>query len=134
MTSQSLERKVPSASSACFLPGKDIPAERVGEGVLRQVMGYDPSILLARVLFEAGGVGEIHDHPHSQVTYIESGEFEVYIGGETRLLSAGDGFYIPPNTSHGAVCKKAGALIDVFSPVREDFLDEGDEASPAGRE
>ena len=113
-----------SASSARFLAGSDIPEEKVGHGMLRQVMGYDPSILLARVVFEEGGVGEIHDHPHSQVTYIESGEFEVSIGEETRLLGAGDGFYIPPNTSHGAVCKKAGALIDVFSPAREDFLED----------
>jgi quercetin dioxygenase-like cupin family protein len=36
---------------------------------------------------------------------------------------SGDAFYIPPNVIHGAVCLEAGVLIDVFSPMREDFIE-----------
>ena len=53
---------------------------------------------------------------------MESGMFEVQINGEKKALRAGDAFYIPPNVMHGAVCLEAGVLIDVFSPMREDFI------------
>ena len=108
-----------------FLLGDQTPRESVGEGLTRQLFGFDDAILMARVEFEVGAVGEVHAHRHSQVTYVESGEFDVYIDGVETRLGPGDGFYIQPNLDHGAVCRKAGVLIDVFSPVREDFLEQG---------
>ncbi|WP_254070951.1 cupin domain-containing protein [Pedobacter sp. L105] len=51
-----------------------------------------------------------------------SGVFETTIGDQQRVLNPGDGFYIPSNEVHCVVFKKAGVLIDVFSPHREDFL------------
>lgn len=104
--------------------GSSTPKETVGEGLVRQLFGYNDAILMARVEFDLGAVGEIHAHPHSQVTYVESGEFDVHIDGVVKRLGPGDSFYIHPNLNHGAVCRKAGVLLDVFSPVREDFLDE----------
>lgn len=105
-----------------FLFGKDLPWDEVGPGLTRQIQGYDDKILLARVLFEKGAIGEVHEHHHSQVTYVVSGEFELQIGDEKKILKEGDGFYIPPHVLHGAVCLKKGELIDVFSPIREDFF------------
>ena len=105
-----------------FLFGEDIAWEKVGEGMYRQIMGYDDKILMARVKFDKGGIGAVHEHHHSQVTYVVSGEFEVKIGEEKKILKAGDSFYIPPHVYHGAVCLEAGELIDVFSPIREDFF------------
>ncbi len=105
-----------------FLFGKDIKVEQVADGLHRQIMGYNNQIMMVRVTFEEGSEGYVHDHYHSQTSYIESGEFEVNVNGVIKTLGPGDAFFIPPNVSHGAVCKKAGVLIDVFSPVREDFL------------
>ena len=51
------------------------------------------------------------------------GKFEFHIDGEKQIVKAGDGVYIPPNAVHGAVCLEDGILIDVFSPIREDFMD-----------
>ena len=104
--------------------GDRTPCESVGEGLTRQLCGYDDSILMARVEFEAGAVGDLHSHTHSQVSYVQSGEFDVSIDGVDTRLGPGDSFYIAPNLRHGAVCRKAGILIDVFSPVRDDFLGE----------
>ena len=104
--------------------GDRTPCESVGEGQTRQLCGYDDSILMARVEFEAGAVGDLHSHTHSQVSYVQSGEFDVSIDGVDTRLGPGDSFYIAPNLRHGAVCRKAGILIDVFSPVRDDFLGE----------
>ena len=106
-----------------FLFGKDIPWETVGKGVKRQIMGYDDKIMLVNVDFEKGGIGPMHEHYHSQVTYVVSGKFELTIGKETKTVQTGDSFYIPPHVLHGAVCLESGKLIDVFSPIREDFME-----------
>jgi len=102
--------------------GARTPRESVGEGLVRQLFGYDDSILMAKVDFEAGAVGAVHAHTHAQVSYVVSGEFDVFIDGVETRLGPGDSFYIEPNLDHGAVCRKAGVLIDVFSPIRDDFL------------
>ena len=100
----------------------ETPWEQVAEGLSRQIMGYDGKIMLVKAKFEVGAVGQLHKHYHSQVTYVESGEFEMTIGDDIRIIKAGDSYYIPPQIMHGCVCKKPGILVDVFSPAREDFL------------
>ena len=107
-----------------FLLGNEEPTEVVDEGITRQILGFNDQIMMVKVWFEAGSQGYVHSHFHSQVTYVESGEFEVTVGESTRTLSAGDCFYMEPDAPHGAICKKKGVLIDVFSPLRSDFLEE----------
>ena len=105
-----------------FLFTDQLEWEEVGPGLKRQIMGYDDKILMARVLFEKGAIGTVHEHFHSQATYVVSGRFELQVGEEKKEIGPGDGFYIPPHVPHGAVCLEKGELIDVFSPVREDFF------------
>lgn len=105
-----------------FVLKSQTPIEEIGPGLKRQILGYNNKIMAVRAIFEEGAVGEMHKHPHSQVAYVESGKFDVTVGDETKTLVAGDSFYVAPETMHGAVCKEAGCLIDMFSPVREDFL------------
>lgn len=100
----------------------ETPWENVAEGLSRQIMGYDGKIMLVKAKFETGAVGQLHKHYHSQVTYVASGEFEMTIGEDIRIIKAGDSYYIPPEVMHGCVCRQPGILIDVFSPAREDFL------------
>ena len=111
-------------SSKHFINGNEAETVVVGEGVIRKNLGFDDSLFVARVSFEADSIGYTHSHPHSQVAYVESGVFDFTVGTETRRLEAGDCAYIPPGTEHGATCVEAGVLIDCFSPVREDFLDD----------
>jgi len=111
--------------SSAFQVQEDIPWTTVAPGIQRQVYGYDQSIMLVKVKFEKGAVGAVHDHPHVQVSYVESGEFAVTIGDEKKVVKAGDGFYVAPGTLHGCECLEAGVLIDVFSPHRTDFLLDG---------
>jgi len=107
-----------------FVTAAPDSAEQVDPGITRQILGYGPDLMAVKVWFEEGAEGYQHHHPHTQVAYVESGEFEATIDGETKLLRAGDSFYVAPNQLHGAVCKKAGVLIDIFTPQREDFLEE----------
>lgn len=110
------------ATSKEFLIGSELAWETVGEGVQRQITGYDDKIMMVNVKFDTGGIGPLHQHHHSQVTYIARGKFEMTIGDEKRILKAGDSFYIPSNVLHGLTCLEEGLLIDVFSPIREDFM------------
>ncbi|NIJ45761.1 quercetin dioxygenase-like cupin family protein [Wenyingzhuangia heitensis] len=105
-----------------FLFDSETAWESVGNGVQRQIMGYDDRIMLVKAKFETGGIGQMHEHHHSQVTYVVDGAFELTIGETTKMVKGGDSFYIPPHVMHGAICKEAGLLIDVFSPIREDFM------------
>lgn len=108
--------------SAVFQYEKDIKWDDAEPGVVRQVMGYDGQVMLVKVKFQKGAVGKAHHHYHTQVSYVASGKFEVTIGGKKTILSAGDGFYVEPDTEHGVVCLEAGMLIDTFSPMRETFI------------
>ena len=105
-----------------FVQNEAIEWEQLDEKIRRKVMAYDKSLMLVKVDFKAGGVGVLHQHPHVQITHVESGVFEVTIGGEVKTLKAGDSFYVAPHVLHGAVCIETGILIDVFSPIREDFV------------
>ena len=91
-------------------------------GVNRQIMAYDGQLMMVKVKFDKGAVGSMHEHYHSQATYVVSGKFELTIGDKKEILSAGDGYYVAPDELHGCVCIEAGILIDTFSPVRADFL------------
>lgn len=111
-----------SIQSNIFQVSDETPWEQASPGITRQIFGYDDKVMLVKAKFEQDAVGAMHQHHHSQVTYVESGAFEMTIGDDVKLLKTGDGFYVPPNTLHGCVCKEPGILIDVFSPHREDFL------------
>ena len=122
--SSKIKEKMKSfGSSKEFNFGKDIQWDEVGDGVRRQIMAYDDTIMLVNVEFKKGGIGQMHKHYHAQVTQVVSGSFKVTIGDETKVLNGGDAFYIPPNVMHGAICLEDGILIDVFSPIREDFME-----------
>ena len=108
--------------SELFVLGDVAEKKDVGGGVVRQIMGFNDSLMVVRVRFAENAVGYTHAHPHSQVAYVESGVFDFSVGDETRRLQPGDCAYIPPNVEHGARCIEAGVLLDIFSPAREDFL------------
>ena len=105
-----------------FIENDDVNWEETAPGIKRKIMSYDERLMVVKVSFEKGAVGTLHQHYHTQITHIESGTFEVEVSGEKKVLKGGDAFYIPPNAMHGAVCLEPGVLIDIFSPMREDFI------------
>lgn len=108
--------------SEALLVANELPWDNAGEGVKRQILGYDNQLMLVKVAFEKGAIGTPHRHPHVQSSYVVSGKFKVTIDGETRTLVAGDGYHVAPNLLHGCVCLEKGMLIDTFTPMRADFL------------
>jgi quercetin dioxygenase-like cupin family protein len=74
------------------------------------------------VNFEKDGEGAVHTHPHSQSTYVISGRFRFNVDGEAVEVGPGDTLAFPPNIPHGTLCLEAGTLLDIFTPMREDFI------------
>lgn len=108
--------------SQVFQSENDIEWEDASPGIQRKIYGYNDQIMLVVVKFQEGAIGAVHQHVHTQVSYVESGAFELTIGEEKKVLKKGDGFFVPSNVLHGSVCIESGVLIDVFSPMREDFI------------
>jgi unsaturated pyranuronate lyase len=68
-------------------------------------------------------VTAVHSHPHEQMTLVERGRVIFTIGNVQRTASAGDVLHFPSQMSHGAtMLDEEVVLIDIFSPIREDFL------------
>ncbi len=101
---------------------KEVEWLDLGGGIKRKVMAYDDQMMVVKVAFEAGGIGAMHSHPHTQASYVASGKFDITIDGKTKTLKGGDVYFVPSDLEHGAVCLEDGELIDVFHPLREDFL------------
>jgi quercetin dioxygenase-like cupin family protein len=91
-------------------------------GVRRRILQAQGRLMLMEVRFAAGAAGYEHSHVHEQISYCVAGRFEYSLDGRTLLLSEGESVYVPSNTRHGAKALDQGALIDVFTPVREDLL------------
>jgi quercetin dioxygenase-like cupin family protein len=62
-----------------------------------------------------------HSHEHEQVGYVVSGRLEFTIGDQIRELGAGDAYLMPSNVVHSTRALEDSVVIDVFSPVREDY-------------
>ena len=96
--------------------------EKLNDKLERKIMVYEDKMMMVKVRFQKGGIGDLHKHEHVQQSYVISGSFEVNIEGIKEILSAGDVFYIPSDTMHGVVCLEKGELLDVFTPYRKDFI------------
>lgn len=67
-----------------FVFNQDIPMEDLGEGISRKVLAHSDNMMSVEVHFEEGAIGPMHSHPHEQLTYVLSGEFEFTIGDEKK--------------------------------------------------
>ena len=108
--------------SDSFFKSQNANWEHADPGITRQIIAHNNDLMLVSVKFEKGAVGTLHAHIHSQGSYVVSGKFKITISGRSKILEAGDGFFVPPNALHGAECIEPGILIDSFNPSRQDFL------------
>ncbi len=106
-----------------FVFNSDMKLEEFENGPNRKVLAYTDNMMAVEVFFDDGTVAALHSHPHEQLTYVISGEFEFTIGEETKIVKAGDTLYKEPNIIHGAKCLKKGVLLDTFTPMRKDFVE-----------
>ncbi len=101
---------------------EDIEGEKAGEGVVRRILSYTDELMVVQNHFQKGAVGALHHHPHTQITYVVSGQFEFEIAGEKKVVNTGDSMLKRDGIEHGCVCLEEGILLDIFAPMREDFV------------
>jgi quercetin dioxygenase-like cupin family protein len=107
---------------AKHLNWSSIPVEHPAEGIERQMI-VGGNLMICRFRFAPLLVTPEHDHPHEQMTIVERGRVRFFIEGKERIATAGDVLHFPPFCWHGAtMMEDEVVLIDIFSPVREDFL------------
>lgn len=101
---------------------EEIGAENCAEGVNRKILAYADEIMCVENHFEKGAVGALHQHPHTQITYVVSGKFEFEVDGVKKVVQQGDALLKRDGIRHGCVCLEEGILLDVFTPMREEFV------------
>ena len=105
-----------------WVPHDEVLPQSGGAGVTRRILAYNDGLMCVENTFEKGAVGALHSHPHTQITYVVSGRFQFTIGDTTREVGPGDTMLKQDGVRHGCVCLEPGILLDIFTPMREDFV------------
>lgn len=106
-----------------YVINSDKKYQDLGEGVLRKVLAYSDNIMNVELLFEAGAKGAMHKHVHEQIGYVIEGSLIFHEEGKDDVtLNTGDTYIVAPNVSHGIDCLTKVKLLDIFTPMREDFI------------
>ncbi len=93
------------------------------DGAERRVLSYGGNMMLVEFTFDAGAESWLHSHPHEQVGYVVSGEIDFNMEGHAPVrLRAGGSYYVPPDVKHNITTYAPTVLVDVFTPLRQDFI------------
>jgi quercetin dioxygenase-like cupin family protein len=98
-----------------------IELEQLNPLMTRQVI-HGERITIARLQFRKGAVVHEHSHGNEQITMLEQGKLLFTIDGEQKTLLAGQALQIPSNAVHKVEVLEDSLAMDVFSPVREDWI------------
>ncbi|MBN1470948.1 MAG: cupin domain-containing protein [Syntrophaceae bacterium] len=93
-------------------------------GIKQKTLVYGERTLMTEFLLEKGNRLPKHTHPHEQTGYLVNGRIRLIIGTEENVMAPGDSWCIPGGVEHGAEILENSVALEVFSPVREDYLPE----------
>jgi quercetin dioxygenase-like cupin family protein len=96
--------------------------ERIIEGISIKTLLYGDKTLLSEFHMEKGSNLPMHSHPQEQTGRLLKGRIILTIADEKAELNPGDCWIVPGNVIHGADVIEESIVIEVFSPVREDYL------------
>jgi len=99
----------------------EIPEERLQENISRKIISGE-RVMAAHVFLRKGAVVPVHSHESEQLTYILEGLLELTLPGGVFRVGEGQVLVIPSNVEHSAVALEDTLDMDVFSPIREDWL------------
>jgi len=118
-----LAADLPLLSGAQHLEWSGIPIEHPAPGIERQMV-VGENLMICRFRFAPLLVTPEHTHPHEQMSLVVSGRVRFFVEGAERIALPGDVLHFPPNCLHGAtMLEDEVVLIDIFTPLREDFLE-----------
>jgi quercetin dioxygenase-like cupin family protein len=114
-----------SASTVTLHRWSDIPQEQINPLIARRFITAE-RVTLAHFELKRGSVVPQHAHENEQVSYIVSGALKFLFDGREIVVRGGEVLQIPPNVPHAAEAVEDCVAIDVFSPVRQDWVDKTD--------
>ena len=94
-------------------------------GIRMKTLCHGGLTLMTEFVLERGATLPDHAHPHEQTGYLVKGRLRLRIGEEEHDVRPGDSWCIPGGVTHGAQILEDSVAIEVFSPVREDYLPQG---------
>lgn len=103
-----------------------VPVERMSALLTRQVI-HGTTITAAKIGLSRGAVVPLHSHVNEQISMVESGRLRFVLAGEEAIVTAGECVVIPSGVPHLVEALEDSVAVDVFSPVREDWI-RGDDA------
>jgi quercetin dioxygenase-like cupin family protein len=98
------------------------PATEVAPGITRRYFNTD-RLTMARFLIAAGAVVPVHKHEQEQISSVLRGALKFTVGGDEVVVRTGEALTIPSWVEHGVVCLEETDVVDVFSSIRQDWLD-----------
>lgn len=104
---------------------KDLPWEEVTPDISRKII-TGSNEMIAQVFLRKGAVVPEHAHASEQITYILEGALQFRLSGQDLVVRAGEVLVIPADLPHQATALEDTLDIDVFSPIRQDWLDKTD--------
>ena len=100
----------------------ELALEKVTEMISRKIITGERE-MLAQIYLKRGALVPIHSHESEQMTYILQGALRFLVGGEEIIVREGEVLHIPSQTPHQAEALEDTFELDVFSPIRQDWLD-----------
>ena len=107
----------------------EIALEKVTEMVSRKFVSGERETV-AQIYLKRGAVVPQHAHDSEQMTYVLQGALKFLVGGEEITVRDGEVLHIPSGIEHQAEALEDTFELDLFSPIRQDWLDTADEALP----
>ena len=99
----------------------EIALEKITETISQKLVAGERE-MLAQVYLKRGALVPMHSHESEQMTYILQGALKVVVGGEQMTVREGEVLHVPPWIPHQAEALEDTLELDVFSPVRQDWL------------
>ena len=103
----------------------DIPNEQITSTIARRFITGD-SVTVGRFELKQGGLVPSHAHANEQISIVLSGALRFTIDGQETIVRAGEVMQIPGNAAHQVEVLEDTVVVDVFSPVRQDWIDKTD--------
>ncbi|HOT93200.1 MAG TPA: cupin domain-containing protein [Anaerolineae bacterium] len=91
-------------------------------GIERKTLVYGEKTLTAEFRLAKGSHLPLHSHPQEQTGYLISGRMRFFIGDEVYDVEPGDSWCVPANVEHRAEILADAVAVEVFAPLREDYL------------
>jgi len=92
-------------------------------GICRKTLATGEKSMMIKFIMEEGAVVPSHSHPHEQIGYLLEGQIVLIVDGQEYTVNSGDSWVIPGGVEHAERVYQKAEVVEVFVPIRLDYLD-----------